>query len=138
LLLFGSWVIAPGVAGLKRRHCRQRRRTDHTRGARRPALDPLRLRLPGGRRDPVDRDDRRDRLDLARAGRGRATSRSRRAGAQPRPVVEVVKVPIGAGQETEAMPVGLALSDGRPILSRWDLRIFLNRKNVIIIRCRSS
>ena len=147
VLVFGHWVIAPGVS--RSRRCpgcrrRARRAADQYAGARRPALHPLPVRLPDGGRDPARRDDRRDRADLARSASACAASafptqlgahaaprRSRssrcRSAARSRSRF--------ASPENRRWRIGLAhyLTVAAILFTLGVFGIFLNRKNVIII-----
>ena len=117
----------------------RRRRADQHPGARRPALHPLHLRLPGGRRDPARRDDRRDRADLAAARRrappvdpGAAGAHPRRGGRGRQGAARRAR-PARAGSMTMAIGLAHYLTVAAILFTLGIFGIFLNRKNVIII-----
>ena len=113
VLVFGHWVIAPGVAGLHGGAAagHRGRAADQHPGARQPALHALPVRVPDGGRDPARRDDRRDRADLARSASGCAASAFRSSSARTRAeAVAIVKVPLGG-----AVAEPVASRENRPM-----------------------
>ncbi len=86
LLVFGAWVIAPGVAGdRRRRRCRPTPQLhQHARRSASCSTPATSIAFQAAGHDPAGRDDRRDRADPAPA-RGCAPAADRRAaGARPR------------------------------------------------------
>ncbi len=142
--LVGIVFLAELLAGRRRLddragHHRKRRGADPAvllgdqhRGARAGALHPLRLFLPGRRRDPAGGDDRRHRADAAPQAQRQAAGHLATGRAHPRGCDRGREGPAGAGA---VMTIGLGhyLTVAAILFTIGIFGIFLNRKNVIVI-----